>query len=546
MCCFFFLYPASSPLRLAWSITGTGEQVVAALGELHLEQCLKDLREKHAGCSVRASAPLLSFREGLEPPMKHTDAAEAGGGNGEDDTSDKPGFDWEAPNSGGSGSGGSGGSLFPAQLRTPPWSLDPECGASWALRGGGAARVVSGDGSMAVTIRCRALPTALAHLLDESPPDVVAQALAPWAQSLSSATSTSSSDASGAGAGAGADGTGGGGGSVDGGGLRSLAAFGCPDALARATAPVAALRRALASAANGASGGSGGSSGGERLACLGPRGVGPNLLLVAAPGRLVARAHASAAGICRFAATDPRARRRALPPLLRAIARSATQATAAQAAAGGTISSGEADPTVAAAAAADAAWVTGLPRNDEDGGGEKGPFSVAPCAPQSPLASTAQPFTDASSAATSSSDWGPPSWRRLEGASLCDEAWRRVAQHVCSGFSAASCAGPLCEEPVHGVAFVVEEVDLVCAVAGGGASLMAAAGGGGGGGRGGAGLVLPGGGGLLGSLHAAKAARVACRAALLSSPKTRLVEGHYRCAPRHSLDLEPAQSRAFY
>jgi hypothetical protein len=39
---------------------------VAALGELHLEQCLKELVQRHSpGLGIRVSPPIHSFREGL-------------------------------------------------------------------------------------------------------------------------------------------------------------------------------------------------------------------------------------------------------------------------------------------------------------------------------------------------------------------------------------------------------------------------------------------------------------------------------------------------
>lgn len=44
-------------------IDDTGQHTVSCLGELHLEQCLKALSERFAGCVIKASAPLVSFRE---------------------------------------------------------------------------------------------------------------------------------------------------------------------------------------------------------------------------------------------------------------------------------------------------------------------------------------------------------------------------------------------------------------------------------------------------------------------------------------------------
>lgn len=41
----------------------TGEHVIIAAGELHLERCLKDLRERFARCAISASKPLVPYRE---------------------------------------------------------------------------------------------------------------------------------------------------------------------------------------------------------------------------------------------------------------------------------------------------------------------------------------------------------------------------------------------------------------------------------------------------------------------------------------------------
>jgi elongation factor 2 len=45
------------------SINESGEHVVAGAGELHLEICLKDLEEDHAGVPLRISDPVVPFRE---------------------------------------------------------------------------------------------------------------------------------------------------------------------------------------------------------------------------------------------------------------------------------------------------------------------------------------------------------------------------------------------------------------------------------------------------------------------------------------------------
>jgi elongation factor 2 len=45
------------------SISESGEHVVAGAGELHLEICLKDLEEDHAGVPLRISDPVVAYRE---------------------------------------------------------------------------------------------------------------------------------------------------------------------------------------------------------------------------------------------------------------------------------------------------------------------------------------------------------------------------------------------------------------------------------------------------------------------------------------------------
>ncbi|CDS01389.1 hypothetical protein, partial [Sporisorium scitamineum] len=44
-------------------VQDTGEHVILTAGELHLERCLKDLRERFAKCEIQVSPPLVPFRE---------------------------------------------------------------------------------------------------------------------------------------------------------------------------------------------------------------------------------------------------------------------------------------------------------------------------------------------------------------------------------------------------------------------------------------------------------------------------------------------------
>lgn len=44
-------------------IEESGEHIIAGAGELHLEICLKDLEEDHAGIPIKVSEPVVSYRE---------------------------------------------------------------------------------------------------------------------------------------------------------------------------------------------------------------------------------------------------------------------------------------------------------------------------------------------------------------------------------------------------------------------------------------------------------------------------------------------------
>ena len=178
------------------SVQRSGEQVIAALGELHLEQCLKDLRERYARVPLRVSPPLLAFREGLEalPELEGASRGEQEAAacslDGLPETpsaqDDESWFDWESQSLG----------LLAPQLRTVPWSTDE--GAPFVLRlpttsvaassnpdgynsgsgvgaaiGTGRARVPTTDGTVAVTVRCRSLMASMAQLLDEAPTEAL-------------------------------------------------------------------------------------------------------------------------------------------------------------------------------------------------------------------------------------------------------------------------------------------------------------------------------------------------------------------------------------
>lgn len=54
------------------SISESGEHIVAGAGELHLEICLKDLEEDHAGVPLRISDPVVAYRETVSEKSRMT------------------------------------------------------------------------------------------------------------------------------------------------------------------------------------------------------------------------------------------------------------------------------------------------------------------------------------------------------------------------------------------------------------------------------------------------------------------------------------------
>ena len=55
----------SDPCVLTW-INETGEHIIAGAGELHLEICLKDLEEDHAGVPLKKSDPVVGYKETVQ------------------------------------------------------------------------------------------------------------------------------------------------------------------------------------------------------------------------------------------------------------------------------------------------------------------------------------------------------------------------------------------------------------------------------------------------------------------------------------------------
>ena len=54
---------AKSDPMVQCSVEVSGQHIIAGAGELHLEICLKDLEEDHAGIPIKKSEPLVSYRE---------------------------------------------------------------------------------------------------------------------------------------------------------------------------------------------------------------------------------------------------------------------------------------------------------------------------------------------------------------------------------------------------------------------------------------------------------------------------------------------------
>ncbi len=132
------LYQADPAVEV--SVTARGEHIVACLGELHLEQCVKDLSNTYAeGTKIRVSPPLVQFRESalcpphiiyystsqsstLPPPPPSVSVATATAAD------------------------------IPGQLKTPPWS--DEEGLNYADPASGRVRIVTQGCDIALTVGC--------------------------------------------------------------------------------------------------------------------------------------------------------------------------------------------------------------------------------------------------------------------------------------------------------------------------------------------------------------------------------------------------------
>merc|ERR1719352_1793961 len=66
----------SDPLVLT-QIADSGEHIIAGCGELHVEICLKDLREEYAQCEFTVGDPVVSYRETVAGDSKQTALAKS-------------------------------------------------------------------------------------------------------------------------------------------------------------------------------------------------------------------------------------------------------------------------------------------------------------------------------------------------------------------------------------------------------------------------------------------------------------------------------------
>ncbi len=152
------LYQADPAVEV--SVTDRGEHIVACLGELHLEQCVKDLSESYAeGAKVRVSPPLVQFRESaLCPP--HVIYC----------SNSQPLSSSSSPLPPPSVSASTAIEM-PGQLKTPPWS--DEEGLNYADPANGRARIVTQGCDISLTVGCLPLGDEATKALIAAPPDVM-------------------------------------------------------------------------------------------------------------------------------------------------------------------------------------------------------------------------------------------------------------------------------------------------------------------------------------------------------------------------------------
>ncbi|GLC55413.1 hypothetical protein PLESTB_000984700 [Pleodorina starrii] len=387
------------------SVLDSGEHVLGAAGEVHLGTCIKDLRERFARVELRVSPPLVAFRESVFCPS-------------------------ELPE--GTPLGGLAGGLKPPRV----------------------VEATTPNGCCAVRVRAAPLPGGVAGALDGRP-ELLRRVLVDGEGRAGTGTGTAGEAGTATSASA------------------AAASSSSPSSSSSLVSELEALRSELRAAARAA---------GpqqearvlallERAWLLGPKRIGPNLLL-APPRRQNEAAAAAASGSSAAAATATTSGgSTATESLFDVPANSVVRAAKATAKASAPGAPGAA---AAAAAAAVAGTTADAPPSEADGG------DAAAAAPPSaridlrlgsPVAALALGLISEEDARSygGDGDVGTAAAAALAAAeaaaaSGCDvgaaEALRHVVASVESGvvagFQIATASGPLCEEPLWGVAFELE------------------------------------------------------------------------------------------
>ncbi len=139
------------------SVQDNGEHVLAAAGEVHLETCIKDLRDRFAKVELIVSPPLVAFRETVVEPEEEDEMV--------------------TPTNVAAGGGGGGG------------------GSSIASKLGSVVEVTTPSGACTIRVRASPLPAAMASILDQNADNLKA------AFALNTATTTSGGGSGSGGAG---------------------------------------------------------------------------------------------------------------------------------------------------------------------------------------------------------------------------------------------------------------------------------------------------------------------------------------------------------
>jgi ribosome assembly protein 1 len=122
----------------------SGQNTLTCLGELHLELCLKTLKERFAKCEFIVSEPLVSFRESIIHIEQHQHHHQ------QHQQASHP-------------SGGSNALLARIQSLPPPWR---DTNGLQNITTEGRARLVMNNQKLAITLRCFPLPLSVITALD--------------------------------------------------------------------------------------------------------------------------------------------------------------------------------------------------------------------------------------------------------------------------------------------------------------------------------------------------------------------------------------------